>query len=605
MHRSRRVLAALPPSCGSSRWPPVLAVAASPSPPAAGPPFPDPSMARPSTTTPASSRRHGAPGRADRRRHRGADEGRGRRLHAGPRARRHHDRGGRGHAAALMDQWGVGRAGINDGLVDPVRPRHDPRARPGPALRRLRVSCANASDELQAIFDDRHAAARSQSGDLDAARPRRAGPGRGRHLRGNRAGHRRRRRRRPAPPPGPPFPEPETDRAVYDYAGSCQPETHRRGRGDHRRDRGADRRRGRRLHPGQRRRTLTTEETEAKARALIDQWGIGREGLRRRHGHLLRHGPEPRARPGPAVRGARLRGRLPVEPGAPGDLRERHAAAPSRRPTSTARSTVALAKVDAAATPEHAAALAARAPGQRRARARRCADRLPRAVRLGVLPLAAVRQGPGLPRRPVDPDAGPAARPDRRIGGDGHGRRDVAAGPDDGDARPRVARPDRVPRGTGRPARRARRSASTPTPDRGRRRSSRRSARATRAARRARPRQSALRELRELGGRRGRRLHHARTTCPSSAPHVAEFDTALEGHVVERGWFAREAEQGRRRAGRAAACLAIVAGVIAIVAGLNIPISGPDPDRRRGDRRRHRRDRASPGRCRPSRCPAR
>ena len=40
-----------------------------------------------------------------------------------------------------------------------------------------------------------------------------------------------------------------------------------------------------------------------------------------------------------------------------------------------------------------------------------------------VLQLAPLRQGPGLPRRPVDPDAGPTARPDRRVGRDGHGRR--------------------------------------------------------------------------------------------------------------------------------------------------------------------------------------
>ena len=83
---------------------------------------------------------------------------------------------------------------------------------------------------------------------------------------------------------------------------------------------------------------------------------------------------------------------------------------------------VALAKVDAAATPEHAAELQTRPPGQRGRRARRRADRLPRPVRLGVLPLAPVRQGPGLPRRPVDPDAGAAARPDGRVRGDGHGR---------------------------------------------------------------------------------------------------------------------------------------------------------------------------------------
>ena len=141
-----------------------------------------------------------------------------------------------------------------------------------------------------------------------------------------------------APPPGPPFPAPEVDRAVYDYAGILSPEAIAKAEADDRRDRGADGRRGRRLHPGQRRRFPTTEETEAKARALMDQWGVGRNGLQRRAGHLLRHAAEPRARPGPAVRRPGLRGGVPVERGAPVDLRERHAAATSRPATSTARS---------------------------------------------------------------------------------------------------------------------------------------------------------------------------------------------------------------------------------------------------------------------------
>ena len=96
-----------------------------------------------------------------------------------------------------------------------------------------------------------------------------------------------------------------------------------------RRDRGADRRRGRRLHPGQRR---VPDDRRDRSEGARPDGPVGRraQGLRRRPRHLLRHGAEPRARPGPALRGARVRGRLPVEPGAPGDLRERHAAAPAR-----------------------------------------------------------------------------------------------------------------------------------------------------------------------------------------------------------------------------------------------------------------------------------
>jgi len=57
---------------------------------------------------------------------------------------------------------------------------------------------------------------------------------------------------------------------------------------------------------------------------------VGRRPSRvqRRARDLLRHGPEPPARPGPAVRRSRLRGDVPVEPGAPVDLRERHAPPP-------------------------------------------------------------------------------------------------------------------------------------------------------------------------------------------------------------------------------------------------------------------------------------
>ncbi len=79
-------------------------------------------------------------------------------------------------------------------------------------------------------------------------------------------------------PPGPPFPNPETDRAVYDYAGILSPETIVKAESTidaieartgaevvvYTQDSGE--------YP-------TTEETEQKARALIDQWGIGRAGF--------------------------------------------------------------------------------------------------------------------------------------------------------------------------------------------------------------------------------------------------------------------------------------------------------------------------------------
>src|SRR4051812_20257500 len=81
-----------------------------------------------------------------------------------------------------------------------------------------------------------------------------------------------------APPPGPPFPEPVTDQAVYDYAGILSPQAIAKAEATidaieertaaevvvYTQDSGT--------HP-------STEETEAKARALIDQWGVGRKGF--------------------------------------------------------------------------------------------------------------------------------------------------------------------------------------------------------------------------------------------------------------------------------------------------------------------------------------
>ena len=89
---------------------------------------------------------------------------------------------------------------------------------------------------------------------------------------------------------------------------------------------------------------------------------------------------------------------------------------------------VALEKVDAAATPGPRGRARALAPDQRGRRPGRRPDRLPRPVGLGALPLAPVRQGPGLSRRPVGADAGATARPDRRVRGDDHGRVHLAAG---------------------------------------------------------------------------------------------------------------------------------------------------------------------------------
>ena len=192
---------------------------------------------------------------------------------------------------------------------------------------------------------------------------------------------------------------------------------------------------------------VTTEETETRARALIDQWGVGRRGFddglaiffdidpSLEHGQVQLY-----AAPGfeatfltnaerqaifdddmvPYLRNADFDGALGVA--LEKDRRRRDAG--ERR---TSRN---------------------RPADQCRARADRRPDRVHGPGRLGVHAVAPVRQGPGLPRRPLDPHAGAAAGPDRGLGGVRHGRRHVAARADDRDARSRVARPDLVPGGS-------------------------------------------------------------------------------------------------------------------------------------------------------------
>jgi uncharacterized membrane protein YgcG len=80
-----------------------------------------------------------------------------------------------------------------------------------------------------------------------------------------------------APPPGPPFPEPEIDRAVYDFAGVFQPETI--AAVEETIDRIEQRTKAEVVVYSQVVDAATTEETERHARALIDQWGVGRQGF--------------------------------------------------------------------------------------------------------------------------------------------------------------------------------------------------------------------------------------------------------------------------------------------------------------------------------------
>ncbi len=81
-----------------------------------------------------------------------------------------------------------------------------------------------------------------------------------------------------APPPGPPFPDPVNQQAVYDFAGVFTPETIASA------ETTIDEIEARTgaevvVYTQQVDYGVTTSETEARARALIDQWGVGRAGF--------------------------------------------------------------------------------------------------------------------------------------------------------------------------------------------------------------------------------------------------------------------------------------------------------------------------------------
>jgi uncharacterized membrane protein YgcG len=179
------------------------------------------------------------------------------------------------HAAALMDEWGVGRAGINDGLVilfdlDTSLAHGQVQLYPGSGFAQRYLT----KDELQAIFESDMVPAPGD-GSFDVAlmvalaqvvKNTIAAPPRGTGEAGT------------SITPGPPFPPPQTGRAVYDYAGLFSGDTIVRAEAAidaieartnaeiavYTQDSGDD---------------PTTDETAAKARELMDQWGVGRAGF--------------------------------------------------------------------------------------------------------------------------------------------------------------------------------------------------------------------------------------------------------------------------------------------------------------------------------------
>ncbi len=82
----------------------------------------------------------------------------------------------------------------------------------------------------------------------------------------------------------------------------------------------------------------------------------------------------------------------------------------------------------------------------------------------------------------------------------------------------------------------------------------------------------ALRELQQLA-RGGSGGFIEADELPSFGASVGEFDSALERHVVDRGWFVEgPSKVVRRWTGRG--LLAVVGGVVALIAGWTVPISG-------------------------------
>jgi len=181
------------------------------------------------------------------------------------------------HARALMDQWGVGRVGLNDGLVilfdlDTSLRHGEVQLYAGPGFSTSYLS----NEERQAIFeatmfpllvdglfDEALLGALTQIVEaiFEGTPPDEPGEPSG-----------------PTIDPGPPFPEPEVDRAVYDFAGILSPDAIVRAEST--------------IDTIEARTAaevvvysqlvdygVTIAETESRARALIDQWGVGRRGF--------------------------------------------------------------------------------------------------------------------------------------------------------------------------------------------------------------------------------------------------------------------------------------------------------------------------------------
>jgi uncharacterized membrane protein YgcG len=472
------------------------------------------------------------------------------------------------HAAALMDEWGIGRAGINDGLVilfdlDPTLEHGQVQLYAGSGFAASYMS----QDELQAVFDTDMlpfllegnlddavlvALVRVVTATLDI------GPGSDPGGVPVSEG----------PSPGPPFPEPEVDRAVYDYAGILS--------GDAIVEAEAtidtiESRTGAEIvvytqEAGYY--NITTGETELRARELIDQWGIGRAGFD--DGLVIFFDLDPSLEHGQV--------QLYAAPGFEAAYltnSERQAIFDNdmlpflREADFDAALAVALLRINDAATAEHANEL-------------QVARQVNAAVGLIGAPIAFMglagwafvswrRYGKDpvylddpsilMPAPPPDLTAASGAM----VMDGGTSRRALTTAMLDLASRGLISfREDGGFLGIGK---KVGVDVAPPSGD-----AALEAQRARNSRRPTGPAEAlALRELQALGA--GADGYITPDDLPKFGTQVSAFDTALEGHVVARGWFKEKPSQVMA-SWVLKGSLAIGAGAVAVVAGASIPMSG-------------------------------
>jgi uncharacterized membrane protein YgcG len=469
------------------------------------------------------------------------------------------------HAKALMDQWGVGRHGVDDGLVmfvdlDTSGNHGNVYLFGGSGF----LERYAGTDQLQSIVDDtflpqaadgqRDAALLSTLGQLveltiGASQPG-TDPG------------------KPAFQPGPPFPDPEPDRAVYDFAGIFSADTIAQTEAT---IDAIEQRTGAELavytQPVEY--GVTTEETEARARALIDQWGIGRAGFD--DGMVIFFDIDPSGEHGQV--------QLYAAPGFEATflsnsdrqaIFENDMVPHLRNADFDGALTAAMAKIDAAATPENAARL-------------QTGRQLNAVLGLVGAPIAflglagwAVFSWRRYGKDPVyldDPSVLAAAPPPELTAASGAfvmdggtSRRALTTAMLDLASRGLLSfREDKGLLGL------SNKVGVEVDPAAG---DAEEEARRARNARRPTgPAEAvAFRELRTLAGQ-GDGDYIDPDDLPKFGSSVADFDRALENHVVDKGWFA---DKPSKVSGRwtAKGILAGAIGVVALFIGWNVPISG-------------------------------